>query len=294
LLVLVILAGHTWWGSGYPWVLLIIAGVVALVATQLPQRDRGTPPAEGAAPPPGAVPGDGVGDTGTGTGSGSESEPRTYSTPPVYVEQPRPVHPRKKGPILFWFALAVMAVALGVLGVVDLAGASVAPSAYPALVLALSGVFLLVGAFWGRAGGLILIGLVAAMVTAGATIVDQWDPHKQVERPLVAADVQGSYHLDAGNLVVDLTQVSDPQALDGRTVHVSADVGHLDISVPTGVTVVTHASISGPGGLNVFGQDSGGVDTTVDTVHRAGPKAPTLTIDADLHIGAIDVSTGSN
>ncbi len=46
------------------------------------------------------------------------------------------MNPRKKGPILFWFALAVMAVGLGVLGVVDLAGASVAPSAYPALVLA--------------------------------------------------------------------------------------------------------------------------------------------------------------
>ena len=63
---------------------------------------------------------------------------------------------------------------------------------------------------------------------------------------------------------------------------------------PTGVTVVTHASISGPGGINAFGQDSGGVDTTVDTVHRAGPGAPTLTIDADLHIGAIDLSTATS
>ena len=97
--------------------------------------------------------------------------------------------------------------------------------------------------------------------------------------------------LDAGNLVVDLSQVTDPQALDGRTVHVSGGVGHLDITVPDDVTVVTRASISGPGGINAFGQDSGGIDTTVDTVHRAGPDAPTLTIDADLHIGAIDLAT---
>jgi phage shock protein PspC (stress-responsive transcriptional regulator) len=287
-LVLVILASHTWWGSGYPWGLLIVAGVVALIATQLPRRDRSTPAAEGAVPTTGAGAGDSDSD------SDSDTQTRAYAGPPVYVEQPRPVNPRKKGPILFWFALAVMAVGLGILGVVDLAGASVPPSAYPALVLALSGVFLLIGAFWGRAGGLILIGLVAAVVTAGVTVGDQWDPHKQVERPLTAADVQDSYHLDAGDLVVDLTQVSDPQALDDRTVHVSAGVGHLDISVPTGVTVVTHASISGPGGLNVFGQDSGGVDTTIDTVHNAGPTAPTLTIDAGLHVGAIDVSTGSN
>lgn len=273
-LVLVILLGHTWWGSGYPWGLLIIAGIVALIATAFPRRDRG--PAE-TITNPGAVP--------------PEGQTPTYVVPPTYVEQPRPVNPRKKGPILFWFALAVMAVGLGVLGVVDLAGASVAPSAYPALVLALSGFFLLLGAFWGRAGGLILVGLVAAVVTAGVTVGDQWNPHREVVRPLSSAAVQDSYHLDAGNLVVDLSQVTDPQALDGRTVHVSGGVGHLDITVPDGVTVVTHASISGPGGINAFGQDSGGVDNSVDTVHRAGPGAPTLTIDADLHIGAIDLAT---
>ena len=43
-------------------------------------------------------------------------------------------------------------------------------------MLALSGAFLLLGAFWGRAGGLILVGLVAAAATVGATIGDQWDP----------------------------------------------------------------------------------------------------------------------
>ena len=273
-LVVVILVGHTWWGSGYPWGLLIVAGVIALIATAFPRRDRSRQDAP----------------TTTATTDVTDAAP----APPPYVEQPRPVNPRKKGPILFWFALAVMAVSLGVLGVVDLAGASVAPSAYPALVLALSGAFLLLGAFWGRAGGLILVGLVAAAATAGATVGDRWDPHREVVRPASSAAVLSSYHLDAGNLVVDLSQVTDPQALDGRTVHVSGGVGHLDITVPTGVTVVTHATISGPGGINAFGQDSGGVDTTVDTVHRAGPDAPTLTIDADLHIGAIDLATGSS
>src|SRR4029077_20983841 len=159
-LVLVILAGHTWWGSGYPWALLAVAGLVALVATALPRRTRETPTVEGAAPTTGPV----------ADNSGVDAPTQAYAAPPVYVEQPRPVNPRRKGPILFWFAAAVMAVGLGVLGVVDLAGASVAPSAYPALVLALSGVFLLIGAFWGRAGGLILVGLLAAGATAGATI----------------------------------------------------------------------------------------------------------------------------
>src|SRR3954447_360137 len=175
-LVVVILLGHTWWGSGYPWGLLIVAGIVVLIATAFPRRDRGRQDAAGTA--------------ATTDASGA------VPAPPPYVEQPRPVNPRKKGPILFWFALAVMAVALGVLAVVDLAGARVAPSAYPALVLALSGAFLLLGAFWGRAGGLILVGLLAAGATVGATIGDQWDPHREVVRPVSSAAVPDTYHLD--------------------------------------------------------------------------------------------------
>jgi hypothetical protein len=202
------------------------------------------------------------------------------------------VNPRKKGPILFWFALAVMAVAVGVLGVVDLAGASVAPSAYPALVLALSGAFLLLGAFWGRAGGLILVGLLAAGATVGATVRDQWDPHREVVRPVTSAAVEDSYHLDTGNLVFDLTDVTDPARLDGRTIHLSGGVGQIDIEVPVGLAVVVDAHVSGPGGISLFGEDSGGVDTTASASH-SGPlsHAPELTIVADLHVGAINAHT---
>jgi phage shock protein PspC (stress-responsive transcriptional regulator) len=272
-LVVVILLGHTWWGSGYPWGLLIVAGIVALIATAFPRRDRRPAPAEGITNP-GAVP--------------PEGQTQAYAVTPTYVEQPRPVNPRKKGPILFWFALAVMAVGLGVLGVVDLAGASVAPSAYPALVLALSGAFLLLGAFWGRAGGLILVGLVAAAATVGATIGDQWDPHREVVRPVSSATVPDTSHLDTGNLVVDLTDVRDPQELDGRVIRLSAGVGQIDIEVPADVTVEVDAHVRGPGGISLFGQDSGGVDTTATEIHSGGPDAPHLTIDADLHVGAIN------
>jgi phage shock protein PspC (stress-responsive transcriptional regulator) len=278
---LVLLVSHGWWGSGFPWGLLAVAGIVALVATQLPERRRNDQGNQSVVPP--SEPGT-AGDTATST----------YITPPAYVvppTQPRPVNPRKRGPILFWFAVALITVALGALGVLDLAGVDVAPSAYPALALALSGAILLVGAFFGRAGGLILVGFIAAFATIGTTIADQWHPHQQTERPLSAASVQDSYHLDVGDLIVDLSQVSDPEALDGRTIEVSAGVGHLDIRVPPGVTVVTHSEISGPGGINAFGQDTGGVNTVVDSVHNAGPRAPTLTIDADLHVGGIDLST---
>jgi phage shock protein PspC (stress-responsive transcriptional regulator) len=288
---LVLLVSHGWWGSGFPWGLLIVAGIVAVVATQLPERRRNDDQRNQAVVPqqePGAPAGTDTTDATTTT---------AYATPPAYVAppvQPRPVNPRKRGPILFWFTLALMAVALGALAVLDLAGVDVAPSAYPALILALSGAMLLVGAFFGRAGGLILVGLLATFATIGSTIADQWDPHKQIERPIAAAEVHSSYHLDMGDLVVDLTHLRNPEALDGRTIDISGGVGQLDIRVPDGVTVVTHSQISGPGGITAFGQDTGGINTEVFSTHEAGADAPTLTIDADLHVGAITFVTGSN
>jgi hypothetical protein len=207
-------------------------------------------------------------------------------------EQPRPVNPRKKGPILFWFALAVMAVALGVLGIVDLAGADVAPAAYPATALGLSAAFLLVGSFFGRAGGIILVGLVAAAVTVGTTIADKWDPHSTTVVPTTSAQVKPAYTMDVGELRLDLTQVDNPAALNGRTIHLTGNVGHLEVRVPAGVTVESHSEVTGIGGINAFGRDGGGIDTSVDAVHDAGAGAPVLTIDTDLHLGGIDVHVG--
>ncbi|QIK75496.1 PspC domain-containing protein [Nocardioides piscis] len=64
----------------------------------------------------------------------------------------RPRNPRKQGPILFWFTLAMLATAIGTLSFIDVSGADVPAAAYPALGLALTGVMLAVGAFWGAPG----------------------------------------------------------------------------------------------------------------------------------------------
>ena len=54
---------------------------------------------------------------------------------------------------------------------------------------------------------------------------------------------------------------------------------------------MANTDVSGPGGINAFGQDDGGVDATrLTTDHAGGPGAPDLTIDADLHVGGIDAA----
>jgi hypothetical protein len=74
-------------------------------------------------------------------------------------------------------------------------------------------------------------------------------------------------------------------------VHVTGHIGHLDIRVPTGVTVDAHLDVNGPGGMNAFGRDEGGFGHEMDIHHSAGASAPTLTVDAQLDIGGIDLHT---
>jgi|tagenome__1003787_1003787.scaffolds.fasta_scaffold20928741_2 phage shock protein PspC (stress-responsive transcriptional regulator) len=305
-LALLLLVSHGWWGDGGPFFLLAILVAVIAVAAQLVRRDRsrpGTPP--GQADPlatydvPAAASGTESGAPQTGEETAvQDASPATatspYAPPPSYAvpEQPRPVNPRKKGPILFWFALAVMAVTLGTLGIADLAGADVAPSAYPATVLGLSAAFLLIGSFFGRAGGIILVGLVAGAATVGTTVADRWDPHSTTVVPSAASAVQPEYTMDVGEIRLDLTDVRDPQALDGRTIHLTGNVGHIEIRVPDGVTVESNSDVTGIGGINAFGRDSGGIDTSMTAVHDAGAGTPHLTIDTDLRVGGIDVHVG--
>ena len=262
--------GSSGWGDGAPWVLLV-AALIALVVTS--GSSRRTPREDVTEP-------------------GASAPLSSYAEGPVGPSKPyaRPANPRKRGPVLFWFTMALCLVALGALSVVDLAGVDVTPSAYPALVLAICGLGLVLGAFWGRAGGLVLVGLMALFATGISSAAANWDAQDVVERPATSAVVHGSYEIDAGELVLDLTRVSDTDGLDGRTIHVTGNLGHLDIRVPEDVTVVATGAVNGPGGVHLFTQDAGGFDTSLTAQHDGGPGAPVLTIDAQLDLGSIDVT----
>jgi len=303
IIALALLVSHGWWGDPGPFLFLVALLAVILVGTSLTRRDRRD------VPPPGVTPGATPYAAGPeqpaqttaydATGAPTATYPAGYPAPsyaPSYTqpEQPRPVNPRKKGPILFWFALGTMAVALGALGVADLAGADIAPSAYPATALGLSAAFLLLGSFFGRAGGIILVGLVAASVTVGTTIADHWNPHSTTVIPTTSAAVQSEYTMDVGEIRLDLTEIRDPQALDGREITLDGNVGHLEVRVPEGVTVVSESTISGVGGISAFGRDAGGFDTSLTSSRTAGVGAPHLTIVTDLHVGGIDVHVGQD
>ena len=157
------LLGDSFGGWEFPWPLAIIGLVIAAIAAASRQKPHPGPlPAHGWIPPgtPGAVP-----DARTGAGA-------TY---PGYQPGPKPqlVTNGRRGPILFWFTAGLAMVGLVLVATFDLAGWDAPTSAYPAVVLASCGVMLLVGAFYGRAGGLIFVGLLAALATLAATAVQE-------------------------------------------------------------------------------------------------------------------------
>lgn len=265
------LAGSAWGPFWFPWQLVVI-GVVAVVL--LSRRDRGpvtpTPPAPHA---------------------GAEAPQQTWVAPPPPPPPPVVRDPRRRGPVLFWWTLALAALATGVLGIVDLAGATVAEGAYPALALGLVGAVLVIGSFFGRAGGLVLVGLVTALVLAIATASEEIDPDARRESPVTAESLDPSYRFGVGELVLDLTRIEDLEELDGRVLDIEVQVGSVEVIVPRGLTVEASGEVHGPGEIRLFDEQRGGIDTVASEVFDAGPGSPVLVLDVEMNVGEIEVRT---
>jgi hypothetical protein len=207
---------------------------------------------------------------------------------PAYVAR---TNPRRRGPILFWFTLALIALGLGALGLADAAGASVPDSAYPALAVGITGALLVLGAFWGRAGGLVLIGLVSTLALVGATADAEYgdDSHRVHVAPVTAAAVDSDYHLGAGELVLDLTRVTDATALDGRTISVRGGVGKVSVVVPDDWDVHADADV-GVGNARVLaGGESGGFGISQSGGESGRTGAPRVRFDVSLGVGSVEV-----
>lgn len=277
------LVGDSVGGWDFPWPLAIIGLVIAAIAAaSKPKPHPGPLPSSGWIPPgtPGQVPG---AQTGLGpTYAGYRPGPR-----------PRPADQRRRGPILFWFTMALAGVLVALVATVDLAGWEASPSTYPAVVLAACGVMLLVGAFYGRPGGLIFVGLVAALATLAATAVDNISPGKVGEideRPTTAAAVQDRYELAVGEIVLDLTDLSDAEldALHGRTIEADLRIGHIRVIVPEdGLDVTAVSNIEGAGESVLFDhRRDGSMDRS-----SGNDDDPDLTLELEMFLGQIEVLT---
>lgn len=301
--VLALLAALGDWAGAFwfPWPLAIGVGLVVWFLHRKQQR----PPAPGGAatrPPyddqlaPDATSGSTPDYTADHTAGYTTYDPAPApgtGYPPAapwgsYDRPRRPRNPRKRGPILFWFTLALIALAEGVLGVVDLAGVRVTDSAYPALALGITALVLVVGSFWGRAGGLILLGFVAAIATAGTTIGSSVGDEDRSYVPTSADEVQDAYDFGGGRFTLDMSDVSDVEGLDGRDLTIDGVGGRVEVVVPDGMDVEVQTGVVG-GTSEVFGQRSDGFDITQNGSLDGGDDVPDMSITIDLVGGEIVV-----
>jgi phage shock protein PspC (stress-responsive transcriptional regulator) len=219
------------------------------------------------------------------------------SAPPVPPARPaqrapKPRRERRPRSPLAGVTLSALLVLAGGAWLVDVAGlVDVDIAVVVALGLALVGVALVTSAWWGRARGLIALGIVLALAVAAFGLIDVplrggiGDP---VYRPRSPAALQHSYRLAIGELTLDLRELD--LTGDARRVLAQVGIGEMHVRVPADTRVVVdgHAGI---GTVNTFRRSTHECcPTNVRRVRPGLPGAGTLRIRADVGVGTIEIT----
>lgn len=211
----------------------------------------------------------------------------TEHAPPGTVVVPAPQRSREpRSAALLGLTASLAAIALAVTWIYDETQKDVHWTTYLAVALAVVGVGLLIGTFFGRGGPLIAIGILLAIALAIGSIFPSGRVGAQQPTPTVAAEVRSHYKHGVGLLELDLTEVSDPDALLGRTISLDAGIGQTTVIVPEGLNVALLADLKA-GELRLLGRDDDGTDLSM--VVAPQPLQPALTIDIDQKLGTIEV-----
>jgi len=260
-------------GSGLFWAaLLLVAGVLIYQGRLFSPRDSDDEIVASRAFP---------------SAPASEQPAAVVERAPRSRRGPRPPRPSKPRSNLGRFTIAAVLVGVGVLALLQNAGA-VSPGAghYFAVALAIVGIGLIVGTFWGRSRGLIALGLVLAFamgisVAAGSTTWVATGPDVVVA-PASLSDVQSFYQQGAGQLTIDLTN------LPGTDVGLNAQLGsgELTVILPSGMGAVVNYGV-GVGSFVVQGPNAGQTSQAFgvlrDALHIPGSAG---TAHLDLNVGA--------
>jgi hypothetical protein len=178
----------------------------------------------------------------------------------------------------------------GLLAAIDLTGVDVPGTAYFALPLALVGLGLIVGTWYGRARALIAVGALLGVALAVGVAVENVDDERPVTwRVTDVSQLEDTYDVAVGDTTLDL------RALDftGRdeTVAIHVSVGSLRVLLPERVDAQVTAEVD-LGDARVFDQEWGGVGQGQHSVSDTGDDGPgggRLALDATVDIGNLEV-----
>jgi phage shock protein PspC (stress-responsive transcriptional regulator) len=223
-------------------------------------------------------------------GSSPHPYPGLGTPPPVVKPAQRP--PSRLGRLTF----SLLLLAVGVLALIDVVGHwQFSFASYVAVALATVGLGLVIGAWFGRARGLIALGIVLSVmlgIANAAGNVGTWrgSAGDVSWTPASYSQVAGRYEHGFGNATLDLSKVSFIGQNKQISIHLNA--GDLHVIVPPDTDVEAHVKIN-MGNADVFGESWDGVNTPPRTITNEGPDGVgggRLTLDIQANAGNLEVT----
>ena len=229
-----------------------------------------------------------TGDAAATADAGDATAPAPTVAPVAPVATPRPRVRRPPSP-LGWYAAGAALVGVGLLAIAESTGILFpALDHYLGLAILVIGAALVIGAWWGRARALILVGLLLLPVAWTASLVDVpleggWGSRDFA--PATAAELRDAYRLAGGELVLDLTDYVGSDA----PVDIEASVGFGDLRVllPEESGAVIDAAVGG--GMIRLGDGPRLNGTHLDDRRSFAGDGTTFNLTLDAGIGAIRV-----
>jgi phage shock protein PspC (stress-responsive transcriptional regulator) len=296
--------GDAFSGFNAGWPIASVAVVIGVVMIARDRRNErrhpssstpATPTAQASATPTapyaGIVPSEATTSTAVLDETSTDDAPPSWQ-PPVLSPPLLPPHPKRTGILWFLPTVALIAIGLGIVGIID-SGSKVDAGVYPLVAVAITGVMLVVGSITGRPGGLILLGIISTFVLSATTVLGTFDFDGRTldADPVTAAQVQSTYSVHLGRVRLDLTDVADPQNLVGRTIDLHVNAGEIVVTVPRNLNVHIDARMKVAGGIRIPGYDGGGVKDSVERSLRGVPATASAPLELDIHarVGQITV-----
>lgn len=199
-----------------------------------------------------------------------------------------PAQPRSP---LALYVVGALLLAVGALAAVSqVAGLDAAPGQFFGAALAVLGIGLVVGAWWGRARILILLVLLLLPVGAVASFVTtplEGGIGDHEYAPVTVAELRDEYRSLGGRIILDLTNLST----GARDLHIAASVavGQLMVILPDDASVELHTRVGAGDSIVLGTQDVG---TSLDNRYvRRHLNRTTYVLDLGAGIGEVYVTT---
>jgi phage shock protein PspC (stress-responsive transcriptional regulator) len=273
-------------GGFWPIALIVFGSTVLWLRTRDDQSGASAPPPAG---PPASAP---------AASFVAPPNPPPSAAPVETAATPSPARPHRpqrvkepRGPVSA-ITLSALLILGGVAWLVAATGrSSVDLGVVAAIALTIVGAGLVVSAWIGRARGLVVLGILLALVVGAFGAIDvpiRGGVGETTYTPATHAGIHDHYRMAIGRLELDFTREA---LVDHRTeVHATVGIGRLVVRVPHDVRLVVHGH-AGVGDVSILGRDGGNCCPSDAHVVRAGtPGRGTLVLHARVGAGAVDVT----